>query len=640
MTFYIVYVTVVVILEIREKDADADDVNVDDEANPVATGLAGGDDGAEPEAVDDGNEATRQPGDARGSSGEDGTGTPGDDDHEARLFRPDRPQAENDSAPAPPAAAATPTRRGASSSFAVDVKLRGSELADAIGMKVRNAVPDEARAKALAVRERMTLDDDTKEKVKKLIALSLVLLKMLNNHVAFIGFVMTTKGGESVRGGVSRAFSVSTLVSPGSLDVFQAQIACLAPVDVVAVAWVSLIALPVSLVGAMVLCSVISLWGKTTACGRARCPRLTQVWQKLPVILTIVVSLQYAGLVERWAQLIPCDVFTFEPVSPVTTNSSTVYTLVADRTVDCSEGAFGTMRVLVWVLVVSVAFGVPLLCVGLVLGHAYRHMKKRINHESAKWAKTLHAVGVSAGSVSGMKDSELAAESLQHAVSHFCFLTSNFRIEAWFWETTIMARKALCVVVITAVQDTQLQLVFLRSIFFASIALHAFVQPYATRDLNRCEYASLFNSIALLEVISCATRFDALGEDGFAFLFEMLALSVIVLGLLPLFVVWLLETEFGRSMVERCWHRPAQSRPRSNAVRSTDDSADAAAVTKALAALFRRKKKTTKNRASVEPGDDDDNDDVREAAGAAGRGSIAMPLLVDPAGGKSSSPAT
>ena len=108
-------------------------------------------------------------------------------------------------------------------------------------------------------------------------------------------------------------------------------------------------------------------------------------------------------------------------------------------------------------------------------------------------------------------------------------------------------------------------------------------------------------------------------------------------GLRRLFVVWLLETEFGRSMVERCWHRPAQSRPRSNAVRSTDDSADAAAVTKALAALFRRKKKTTKNRASVEPGDDDDNDndDVREAAGAAGRGSIAMPLLVDPAGGAS-----
>jgi hypothetical protein len=219
---------------------------------------------------------------------------------------------------------------------------------------------------------------------------------------------------------------------------------------------------------------------------------LSRVVEWLAVTAVIILFLLYPTLLQTAAKMLRCESLDFGD------STGTQSVLIAERTVSCSGAAYQRYRIIAVSLLVLWGLGIPAFSVAIV------KLIKRVT----------------------LFQQQVAANTL------FFFMTGGMKPEYWFWEATVMARKAFIMIIMVLVPYPRLKTYMSIWVFLLFFVLQVIVKPYQDDTLSRLELGSLTAIIVTFNLLLLQPMFD---PDSTPVLFYgLLVLTILVNALMIL----------------------------------------------------------------------------------------------------------
>jgi len=140
---------------------------------------------------------------------------------------------------------------------------------------------------------------------------------------------------------------------------------------------------------------------------------------------------------------------------------------------------------------------------------------------------------------------------MRAACNTFSFATGGYRLSLWFWESTIMIRKLVMIVIMLFIQDPTLQTYAAMWFITFTLVTNYFLKPYSSEWLSKLEAASLS---VLAVTLNIALMFNHIDETSVLYHVLMLVLLIINVFIMVVFLLFICTAILGRI------RRAAQSR--------------------------------------------------------------------------------
>ena len=179
-----------------------------------------------------------------------------------------------------------------------------------------------------------------------------------------------------------------------------------------------------------------------------------KLWRPLEVACAtglIVLFLPYPTVLEASANLLVCETIDYGDVI------GTRRVLAVDRSISCDTAQYGSYQFLAYVVLAIYGIGIPFASVGMI-----RLLGKYYMNGNQQRAKTL-----------------------------FYFMTGGYHDHRWFWESVVMVRKALLLVLVVAITDASLRNLTVMWFVGVCLVINVVADPYSVKRLAYLELCSL-----------------------------------------------------------------------------------------------------------------------------------------------------
>jgi len=229
--------------------------------------------------------------------------------------------------------------------------------------------------------------------------------------------------------------------------------------------------------------------------------------------IMVVLFLVYPTLVRECVKLFQCEDFDFGHDTDHQTVRKTF--LIADLSINCASGQYKDYKVYAAAFVAFYGVGIPLFSCFLV--------------KLVAWISA----------------------DMRAACNTFSFATGGYRPSLWFWESTIMIRKLVMIVIMLFIQDPTLQTYAAMWFITFTLVTNYFLKPYSSEWLSKLEAASLS---VLAVTLNIALMFNHIDETSVLYHVLMLVLLIINVFIMVVFLLFICTAILGRI------RRAAQSR--------------------------------------------------------------------------------